>query len=269
MDDITLTKYLIYIKKIMLGCAIFANSQLILTSTVLASVTDTDNKLRVATYLIPGLVKEDGTGLFNKLNKAMLKEMSTDAELTISSMNRARKGIQDGSSDVYFPELWENLPGEKHQYVVSQPIFYKRIILFTLKDSALEVLSDFKNEPLGLVQGFSYGKDIISNPQLNFSFQENDNINIKLLLNKRIDGVLGGFPGTVLAVKRNVEANKIHYNLDKPVAILESFYVCKNDSDGVKLCNAINQAIQSLLEKGILELNENTGFSRFNPIKRN
>ena len=101
---------------------------------------------------------------------------------------------------------------------------------------------------------------------MNLIFQENDNINIKLLLNKRVSAVLGGYPGTVKAVKENNGANKIHYDLNKPVAILESFYVCNNDSDGVKLCKSIDKAIQSLLEKGILELNEDTGFSRLNPV---
>jgi len=148
--------------------------------------------------------------------------------------------------------------------VVSRPIFYKRIILFTLEGSGLVELSDFDNEILGAVQGFSYGKEIKSDPCLHLAFQEDDVVNIKLLVNNRIGGVLGGYPGTVIAVKKNDAANKIHYDLERPVAVLESFYVCKNDVDGIKLCNAIDKGIESLLRKGILELDEDTGFSRFN-----
>lgn len=98
-------------------------------------------------------------------------------------------------------------------------------------------------------------------------FQKNDVVNIKLLLSQRVGGVLGAYPGTVMTVKENNEAHKIHYDLDNPVAILESFYVCKNDSDGMKLCNSINKAIDSLLRKDMLELNADTGFSRFTPIE--
>jgi polar amino acid transport system substrate-binding protein len=256
--------------KLMLNIIAITVWQLSLVPSSFASVNDINKPIQVGSYLMPGLMKEDGTGLFNQLNKAMLKEMNKSAELTLSSMNRARKGIENGTLDAYFPELWENLPGEKEQYIVSRPIFYKRIILFTLKDSGLDDLSSLKDKPLGVVQGFSYGKEITSNPQLNFTFQENDIINIKLLLNKRVSGVLGGFPGTVLAVKGNSQDNKIHYDLSKPVAILESFYVCKNDAEGLRLCNAISGAIESLLQKGILELNPNTGYSRFNsPNKAN
>lgn len=126
-------------------------------------------------------------------------------------------------------------------------------------------LSNFESEIIGVVRGFSYGREIVSNPRLNLIFQENDITNIKLLLNKRVDAVLGGYPGTVIAVKENDPSNQIYYDLDNPVAILESFYICKNDLEGVKLCNSINEAVESLLSKGSLELNGETGFSRFNP----
>lgn len=230
----------------------------------MASTDDIHDSINIGTYVIPGLITEEETGIFIQLNNAIFNEIKKDPTLTLSSLNRARMGIKNGRLDGYFPELWENLPENKDQYVVSKPIFYKRIILFTLKDSGLEELSDFDNKILGAVEGFSYGNNIKNNPDLDLSFQDNDIININLLLNKRISGVLGGFPGTVMAVNKNIDANKIQYDLNKPVAVLESFYVCKNDDDGVKLCDSIDSAIQSLLQKGILELNKDTGFSRFN-----
>jgi polar amino acid transport system substrate-binding protein len=233
----------------------------------LASVDGTQYSVKIGSFLTPKLIEEDGTGLFNQLNDALFMEMNKKVELNLSSVKRVRRDLKNGQLDGYFPELWENLAGEKSQYIVSRPIFYKRVILFTLKRSGLTNLSDFKNRLLGAVEGFSYGKQIKSNPHLTLSFQKDDITNINLLLNRRFFGILGGFPGTVMAVKANNRTNEIHYDLDKPVAILESFYVCKNNPDGVKLCNSINKAIESLLQKGILELNEETGFSRFNPQK--
>jgi polar amino acid transport system substrate-binding protein len=233
---------------------------------VFASDSNIREPVNVGSFLSPKLIKEDGTGIFNKLNNAIFMEMNKKAKLTLTSLNRARIGVKNGELDSYFPELWENLPGGKDQYVVSRPIFYKRIILFTLNGSGLSELSDLENKAIGVVRGFSYGKEIISNPLFHLAYQNNDIINIKLLLNKRVDGILGGYPGTVEAVNKSNRANELHYDLNKPVAILESFYVCNNDPAGVKLCNSIDKAIQSLLRKGILELNESTGFSRFNPI---
>jgi polar amino acid transport system substrate-binding protein len=252
--------------KLTLSFFVFFSWQLALIPSAFATVDETKEPIRIGSYLTPGLIREDGAGLFNKLNNAIFMEMSKHTELTISSLNRTRIGVKNGTLDGYFPELWEHLPDAKDQYVVSKPIFYKRIVLFTLKDSGFAELSDFESELLAAVEGFSYGKEIKSNTDLNLIFQKNDVVNIKLLLSQRVAGVLGAYPGTVMAVKENDEAHKIHYDLDNPVAILESFYVCKNDSDGVKLCNSINNAIDSLMRKGMLELNEDTGFSRFNPI---
>lgn len=234
-----------------------------------ASTLSTQQPIRIGSYLTPGLIKEDETGLFNHLNKAIFDEMSETAILSLSSMNRVRQGIKNGRLDAYFPELWENLPADKSQYVVSSPFFYKRVILFTLKDSGLTKTSDLEDKPLGAVQGFSYGTEIKSNPKLKIIFQKNDIININLLLNERLAGVLGGHPGTTLAVKKHSAAEKIHYDINKPIAVLESFYVCKNDPDGVKLCDSISKAIQSLVQKGVLELNSETGFSRFNAFANN
>jgi len=252
--------------KSILNCLVFISCHFTFVSIASASVDDIKKPIKIGSYLTPGLINEDGSGLFNQLNNAIFMELNKQSQLKILSLNRARIGIKNRTLDGYFPELWENLPGKKDQYVVSNPIFYKRIILFSIKDSGLHELSDFDGAFLGAVQGFSYGKEIKSNPRLNIIYQENDTINIKLLLNGRISGVLGGYPGTVLAVKGHKDGNKIHYDLDKPVAVLESFYVCKNDLDGIKLCQSINKAIQSLLKKGILELNQHTGFSRFNQI---
>lgn len=238
--------------------------QVALLPQTFAKEKDFPLPIKIGSYLTPGLIKEDGTGLFNQLNHAIFTEMKQNSDLTLSSINRARKGIKDGTLDGYFPELWENLSGEKSQYIVSNPIFYKRIILFTLRDSEEFELSGFKDKLLGAVKGYSYGSDIKSNPDLNITYQDNDIVNIRLLLNKRISGVLGGFPGTVNAVKNSLSANKIHYDLDKPVAILESFYVCKKDVEGIKLCGAINEAIASLMGKGILVLNAETGYSSLN-----
>ena len=245
---------------------ILASWFLALPASTLAAKINNNDPIRIGSYLTPGLIQSDGKGLFNKLNTAIFLEMARENTLTLTSLKRTRLGVKNGTLDGYFPELWENLPKSKAHYVVSRPIFYKRIILFTLKDSYLTKLSDFKDKPLGVVRGFSYGKEIKANPLLTLVYQENDSTNINLLLNKRINGVLGGFPGTVKAVKKNNALNKIQFDLNKPVAILESFYVCKNDAEGIKLCSDINKAIDSLLKKGILELDAKTGYSRFTPL---
>lgn len=234
-------------------------------SNVHASTNEINTIIKIGSYYTPGLIEENGSGLFNQLNRAIFQELNQEMKLSLSSIKRARLGITTNQLDAYFPELWENLPGSRKNYIISDPIFYKRIILFSLKNANIHTLADLHGGLIGAVKGFSYGEAIKSNNQLNLSYQDNDFTNIKLLLNNRINAVIGGYPSTVMAVKSHDKHHIIHYDLNKPVAVLESFYVCKNDPAGVKLCNAINNALNSLKNKGILTLNAQTGFSQFTP----
>ena len=226
-----------------------------------------DESVAVGSYLVPGMVQVDGNGMFDKLNALVFSKIDTSYTLVTEPIHRIRKSLKDGHVDTYFPELWENLPGEKSDYVISSPIFYKKIILFTLNNSGIYSLKDLESLLVGAVSGFSYGTDIIENPNLNILYQRDDSINIRLLANGRLDGVLGGFPGTVIAVNNSEYKHRIQYDLTKPVAVLESFYVCPNTPAGRVLCDKISRGIEALQADGILLLDHTTGSSKFNPPK--
>lgn len=233
-------------------------------SSIAVSAAQTQSIL-VGSYLTPGIIEADGSGMFNRLNKLIFKELEQPYDLVIQPVHRIKKSLVDGHVKTYFPEMWESLPGRHSDYVVSQPIFYKKVVLFTTKASGFTTLQDLEGKFLGAVDGFSYGFDIIKNPKLNILYQNSDDVNIRLLLNGRLDGVLGGYPGTVIALNRYADKNKIKYDLTKPVAVLESFYVCPKTKAGIALCEKISLGIEALKSKGILVLDSVTGDSKFNP----
>lgn len=223
-------------------------------------------KIKIGSYPTPGLIQEDGKGLFNYLNRQIFSVVDLPVNLSIKPINRTKQEFADGKVQAYFPELWENLPKSKEEYAVSDPIFYKKVILFTRKQSSLKTLNDFENKILGLVTGYAYGKAITNDPNLNLSYQNSDDTNIRLLANNRIDGTLGGFPATVMAVEKSKYKHLIHYDLEKPVAILESFYVCPNTQQGKDLCLHISEGIQKLKKIGALITNPVNGHSKFDPM---
>jgi len=55
----------------MLIFIVLISGQLLITSTVFASVIDIEKPIKIGCYLTPGLIKEDGTGMFNKLTKTI------------------------------------------------------------------------------------------------------------------------------------------------------------------------------------------------------
>ncbi|MGJ8681028.1 hypothetical protein [Paraglaciecola sp.] len=229
---------------------------------LLTGLTHAKEPVVIGAYPTPGLIQEDGNGLFNKLNRLIFTQIDQPIELSIKPLKRIKKEFNDGEVSAYFPELWEKLPGEKTDYVVSDPIFYKKVILFTRKSSDYHQLADLKDKTLGLVSGFSYSKDIINDPRFTLSYQRDDETNIRLLANNRIEGVLGGFPATVLAIQKSQYKHLIQYDVKKPVAILESFYVCPNNQAGKQLCANISKGLKKLQASGILTLNSKTGYSK-------
>lgn len=226
-----------------------------------------NDQVTIGSNPTPGLIQTDGNGLFNKLNRHIFAQINQPMNLSIKPIRRTKREHSEGLVDAYFPELWEKLSDNKADYVVSDPIFYKKIILFTRKDSQYQNLDDLKNKAIGAVDGFSYGKKIINDAALDIHFQRDDQINIRLLSNKRLEAVLGGFPGTVLAVNQSKYKHLIQYDIKKPVAVLESFYVCQNNQKGKQLCSKISEGIQKLKELGILTLDPTTGYSKFDQTK--
>ena len=79
--------------KLLLSSFFLIGWQLAIIPSALTAVAEIKEPVRIGSYLTPGLIKEDGTGLFNKLNNAIFKEISTTSELIISSLNIAKEQL--------------------------------------------------------------------------------------------------------------------------------------------------------------------------------
>lgn len=88
-----LPRYLIHTIRLTIRAAIFIIWQSTFISISLASDGDIKEPMKIGSYLTPGVITEDGTGIFNKLNKAIFMEINKNSQLTLSSLNRVRKGV--------------------------------------------------------------------------------------------------------------------------------------------------------------------------------
>ena len=85
-----------------------------------------------------------------------------------------------------------------------------------------------------------------------------------MLLNGRIDGILGDNKSTIAAINKSEFKDKFIYDLNKPINILDVFYVCQNSIIGKQTCSEISQAIKQLKSEKIILLNPKTGQSQIN-----
>jgi ABC-type amino acid transport substrate-binding protein len=215
------------------------------------------NGTSIGSYYIPGLVIDENNGLFVKMHREVMRRSGVKAELIIQPTKRTQRAFAYGKIDAYFPELVENLP--KKELIVSKPFWLKKIILFSLVNSDIRDLSDLEGKIVGAVQGYSYGEKIVNNPNISLTYVKDDNANIERLRRGYIDAVIGDDNSTITAVENSQYSHLIHYDQEKPVHVLEVFYVCQKTSSGSELCKSINQALSDMKDQGIIKLNRTTG----------
>ncbi len=216
----------------------------------------------VGSYYIPGLIINKKEGLFIKLHHEIIRRSQLFLEFIIEPTQRIQHSFKRDQLIGYFPELWQSIPKDKSEVVVSDSIWLKSIIVFTKKGrQSISQLTDLEGLTVGAVRGYSYGQ-IEENKNINIQYVNSDIQNIKKLISGRVDAILGDSASTVSAINTLGYNKDIFYNLKQPIDILEAFYVFQNTLKGQEIRNKINIAIQSLKQEGIIKLDFNTGKSQ-------
>ena len=238
--------------------------RIILLAIILCSVSVSSlaKQQVIGTYYIPGLVESRKDGLFIRLHHEIVKRAGLDTELIMRPTKRIQRSFKNDRLLAYFPELWENVPKPASDVVVSETIWYKKIILYSLADPSRLDMTDLEKLNLGAVRGYSYGQELMGNQKLHIDYADNDVLNVKRLLRGRVDVLLGDSASTLSAVQGHVRGKEIRYDLSRPFAKLDVFYLCQNTQDGINLCQRLSEAIRSVKADGLLTLDPVTGDSK-------
>lgn len=230
------------------------------TFLALALYSTTALSTTIGSYYIPNLVIDQQQGLFIKMHNEVLRRILLDTKLIIQPTKRTQRDFKHHKLDAYFPELLENLP--KPNVIISDPFYLKKIVLFTKVGSGIETLDDLEGKVVGAVTGYSYGENITNNQNIKLDYTKNDNVNIERLMRGYIDAIIGDNKSTVAAIENSKHAEQIYYDLDKPIDVLDVFYVCQDTFSGKTLCSAINGALEQMKLENIIELDFATGNSK-------
>ena len=234
----------------------------IIVNFPISAQANTYTNKAIGSYFIPGLVINKKEGIFVKLHHEIIHRSKLSLDFIIEPTQRIQHSFKRNQLIGYFPELWQNIPKDKSEIIVSDSIWLKSIFVFTIKDKHyITQLSELEGLTVGAVRGYSYGQ-IENNKNINIQYVNNDLQNIKKLLTGRIDAIIGDSTSTVFAIKNSQYAEEIYYNLQQPIDILEAFYIFQNTTKGHEIRNKINIAIKSLKQEGILKLDAKTGKSQ-------
>jgi len=208
-------------------------------------------KIALHSYFIPGLVESPTQGLLIDMLKEIEQQGVLNFEVSLLPTQRTQQHFKAGRVQAYFPEL-EDFQPEKSCRTVA--FMQKKIITVTLKSAQpINNISQLEGKKVGAVTGFSYGSDIINNPNIRLERVNNDMANLDKLLAGRIDVIIGDINSTVAAIKARNLQSELRYNVDKPVSLLDVFFVFQDDPVGNADCEKVSVALEQLRKTGYLK----------------
>lgn len=232
---------------------------LFLILSALAFYPATAFSTTIGSYYISNLVIDQQQGLFIRMHNEVLRRISLDSNLIIQPTKRTQRDFKQHKLDAYFPALLENMP--KSAVIISDPFYLKTIVLFTKVGSAIKTIDDLEGKVVGVVTGYSYGENITHNQNIKLDYAKNDDVNIARLMRGYLDAIIGDYTSTVAAIENGKHSGLIQYDLDKPINVLDVFYVCHDSIAGKKLCGSINDALEQMKLEGVIELDLASGIA--------
>jgi len=207
-------------------------------------------KIPLSTYYIPGLIDSADQGVMID----MLRKIESYAELRFDVSLMPTKRVQLSFShhkiSGYFPELEEFRDPNSCR---SAAFMQKGIIAITrIDDQLITDITQLHGRKVGIVAGYSYGKNITENPNIEISWAKNDDINIKKLLSGRVSAIVGDMHSTVSALKAAKMEKSVRFDAKNPISLLDVFFVFNNDEQGNQHCKKVSTAIEKLRQQGDL-----------------
>lgn len=206
--------------------------------------------VKLSSYYIPGLVENNGTGIMIDMLKRIEQEQHIVFDLTIMPTARVQHGFKQNKIYGYFPELEEFQPENSCR---TAAFMQKKIITITLAQApVIKNVKALEGKRVGAVTGYSYGENIVGNPNIEIQRVADDKANLRKLLSGRIDVILGDGDSTVNAIKELSIADKVNFDVAEPINLLDVFFVFPEHSFGKLNCDMVSKGIEKLRSRGEL-----------------
>ncbi len=201
------------------------------------------------------------TAVAMEIVKTALNKNAIAVKERILDFETVLKGLEAGSFQGS-PALWKTEEREKF-LLYSEPILHNQLVLVGLKgaDVSATSIDDLKGKRVGLVEGYAYGEEVENADGVSFIKGKNDQANVLLLLEKKVDYIL--VDGLLVAYLRSYQAEDAekHLELGTTPLVTKALYfaIQKNIEDGEELMENFNESIAEMQVDGtyhrILKLN--------------
>lgn len=210
--------------------------ELKLASDVWPPFTNVETKKSIATDLVQIALERIGVSSKNNI---------TNFENVILGIDNS---IYNGST-----ALWKN-PNREKTLLFSEPYLQNQLVLVCLKGGNIDIesVSELTDKKIGVIEGYSYDEDLLKATHLELVFSENDQMNLKKLVLKKIDYLL--VDDLLIQYLLKYQLNEVHKYLtisDKPFQIKTlHFALHKNTPNAEEIISKFNEEIKSMLKDG-------------------
>lgn len=199
-------------------------------------------ELRFVTIPIPAYVQNNEKGQFLNLTRDLLKDSDFTPVFEVLPPKRARLTFKNGHWDGFFPHL----PVDKLNTLVSEPFYYKKDFIFSMK--AIDRVP--QKGRICLTNGYPYDFDKIPKglTQVN---AHSDEACLKMMTLGRVDYFLCELQ-TGLISTRSLGLKNFHI-YQKAISALPVSFTFQNNEKGRKALEQINSALGEMRSNGKLK----------------
>lgn len=179
--------------------------------------------ISVASYQIPGLINKDKSGRMVELFHTIDQLTATKYQLAIFPIKRAKFSFLKQKVHGFFPVLEGYQP---EQSCRTKAFMAKKIIAITLKNQPMiTALDQLSGKTVGIVSGYSYGKELLNRSDMILHEVAHPEQNIKKLMAGHIDVLLGDLDASIATLEQLELLDLVHFNQPQPLYILDVFFV--------------------------------------------
>ena len=209
-----------------------------------------EESVQMTSYYIPGLVNSETDGVLVDMLGKISEYSGINFKLRLMPTKRVQQSFAQGNVLAYYPELEEN---RHYPSCRTSNMLQKQIIVFTRAgDDKIDNIAGLHGKKVGAVSGYSYGTEIIKNAKINIQYVKDDDINLKKLLSGRVDAIVGDVHSTVNAINANKANDKVFFDANNPINILDVFFLFREGEKEKEICDAVTVALDKLKEEGQL-----------------
>lgn len=201
------------------------------------------------------------TAVATEIVKTALNKNAIAVKERVLNFEMLLKGLEAGTFQGS-PALWKT-PEREEYLLFSKPILHNQLVLVGLKgaDVSATSLDDLKGKKVALVEGYAYGEEVEGAEGVVFLKGKNDQANVLLLLEKKVDYIL--VDGLLVAYLRSYQAEdaKRHLEIGRTPLMTKALYfaIQKDIEDSESIISSFNEAISQMQTDGtyhrILKLN--------------